>query len=464
MKNTTRALNFMLPILLMSLIVGCSNSNSSVSLRDGGTPPPSTGNGPSEKPGAPNPTPTPGDNTPDNPGTQPTPAPTPTPAATRVARFICESELQNARSFNTIRGDAVSNYMMPSLIPTVNGHSVNYAKSPVPLSSNGTTVTFLLRAQEDDFTPWKVYKATGNLLSSSANLQVLSSYQGVPPKGGYAYENLKLDRRILAANSKRSAYLYPTSSGTYTWESLKGSSFTVPFNADSAFNPTFIGGDDYLRFDQERNGGPTLTQKFYSFNSKKTISLPSPADSRDNQLFGYINAQKTTVFWVEGRPEGTWKVRAMGLSSGKSSTLGTLPGTSAAFRLPMVFVDYQGESLLAYNEEQVGADKNGNAVLKTAVIHLVKVSSKLMKITGDKTIPYSDELKTSASTPQALAEGILSGLLFEPISGDLYAPILTAGGLASFGLESNTWKTHGMVAKVYGCFNPEWGVEVTTNE
>lgn len=452
-------------LLSASLLTACSESSKSVNLRDAApAPAPSTGNKPTEKPGTPTPTPTPEETAPDQPGeespTSPSPTPTPAPIAVRAARFICETQLNNSRSFNTLRADSVSNFMMPSLVPSMNGIKVNYVKSAVPLTSDGSIVFFILRAQEDGFTPWKIYKATGNLLSTTANMEVLSNYQGIPPKGGYAYENLKMDRRILGANIKRSAYVYPADNGTYFWESLKGTKFSVPFNADSSFNPTFVGGDDYLRFDQETSDR-VLTQKFYHFDTKKTLSLPSPVDSKDNQLFGYVNAAKNTLYWVEGRPEGTWKVRAISLNTpAKGMTLGTLSGTASAIRLPMVFVEHKGESLLAYNEELMGTDRSGLPILKNASIQLVNLSAKQAKITAVKSVPYSDEIKGTARHAAVLNGGILAGLFLEPISGRLYSTNLAGGGLASFDLNENTWSTHGMVGSVFGCFSPEWGIEV----
>jgi hypothetical protein len=462
MKKSTCALNSTLlfsVLLSASGMVGCSNSNNSVPLRDNtAAPAPGQQNKPGEKPGAPTPTPTPGN--PPTPIDEPKPTPTPTLVASRVARFICETQLSPSRSFNTLRGDSVNNFTMPSLVPAINGLKVNYVKSAVPLQSNGNTVFFVMRGQEDAFTPWKIYKATGNLLNSSASIQVLSNYEGIAPKGGYAFENLKMDRRILGANVKRSAYVYPNDSGVYVWESLKGSNFAIPFNANESFNPTFVGGDDYVRFDQE-NGG-VLTQKFYQFDNKKTLSLPSPADSRDHQLFGYVNAAKTTIFWVEGRPDGQWKLRMAPLNAlSKGTTLGTLPGIASSVRLPMAFLDFQGDTTLAYNEEVTDMDRNGLPTLKTAVIHLVKASAKQAQITSSKSVPYSDEIKSMAQNSTVLGGGILAGVFLEPISGQLYATNLAGGGLASFDPRSNTWSAHGMVSSSWGCYNPEWGVEVT---
>lgn len=466
MKNTASALNSAVISILISasLVVGCSEANKSVSLRDANQAPNGGNNTPGEKPGSPVATPTPGQNNPGTPGEEPTPAPTATPApvVTRTARFICEGETKNSRSFNTLSGDAVPNFQMPSLVPYINGQPLMYSKAPVPLQSNGEVVTFIMRGQEDAFTPWKIYKATGNILDSRANLQVLSTYPGFPPKGGFAYENLKLGRDILGANVKRTAYLYPAESGTYTWENPStGKSFSVPFNANTSFNPTFIGGDDYLRFDQERDGLGVLTQKFYHFPSTTIISLPAPADSRDSQLFGHVNGSKTTLFWIEGRPNGVWKIRAMTLGSSSAVTVGTLPGNAAAIRLPMTFIDTPTTTLLAYAEEEVGVDKSGRSFFQTAVLHLVSASAKQVKITADTAVPYSDELKNTALEAAAMNGGILGGVIYEPISGRLYSPVLSAGGLASFDLNSRTWRTHGMVARIFGCFNPQWGVEVT---
>lgn len=467
MKNTASALNTAVLTLLFSasLFVGCSDGNKSVSLRNASPAP--GNNTPGEKPGSPAPTPTPAEPTPGTPGEEPTPAPTatPQPAPSRVARFICEGETNNSRSFNTLNSEAVSNYQMPSLVPYISGQPLKYSKSPVPLQSNGEVVTFIMRGQEDDFTPWKIYKATGNILDSRANLQVLSSFAGTPPKGGFAYENLKLGREILSANLKRTAYLYPTADGTYTWESLAtGKNFSVPFNANTSFNPTFIGGDDspYLRFDQERDGLGVLTQKFYHFDSKKIISLPAPADGRDSQLFGHVNGSQTTLYWVEGRPNGVWKIRALNLNSPSTAfTVGTVPGNPAAIRLPMTFIDTPSTTLLAYAEEEVGVDKSGRSFFQTAALHLVSASAKLVKITADTTVPYSDELKNTALNAAAMNGGILGGVFFEPISGRLFSTVLSAGGLASYNLNSRTWRTHGMIARTFGCFNPQWGVEVT---
>lgn len=456
-----------LPVLLVAnlLLISCGGNTNSVRLQDNiPTPEENNPNNPGEKPEQPTPSPTtaPEEPTPTPSGQSPSPSPTPSPSSDRVARFICEGERQKeTRSFNTLRGDVVSNYVMPSLIPYVGSRHVLFVKSPVPLQSDGTSVFFILRAKEDGLTPWKVYKATGDLFASKAKLQVLSNYPGAPPKGGYVYENFKLERRILGANVKRSAYVFPDDNGTYLWESLRGTKFALPFSAETAFNPVFVGGDDYVRFDQERAGTSTLTQKFYHFDSKKTLSLPPPVDAKDSQLFGYMNNQKSTLYWVEGRPEGTWKLRALSLrDTAKVSNLGTLPGTPTNIRLPMVILESKGEPLVAYNEEEVGVDKNAQTYLKLGAIRLVKANSQLGKISSTTSVDYSEELKRSAKDVFTLKEGILGGLLLEPLSGKLYASILSAGGLASFDLRTGTWQTHAMFAKVYGCFNPDWGIEV----
>jgi hypothetical protein len=127
----------------------------------------------------------------------------------------------------------------------------------------------------------------------------------------------------------------------------------------------------------------------------------------------------------------------------------------------MTFIDTPSTTLLAYVEEEVGADKAGRSFMQTAVLHLISASAKQVKITADTAIAYSDELKNTALDPAVMRGGILGGVFFEPTSGRLYSTILSAGGLASFDLNSNTWRTHGMIAISYGCFNPQWGVEVT---
>jgi len=465
MRNSTCALNsVLLPLLLSaSLVVGCAENDKSVSLRDTTTAP-GNDNIPGEKPSTPVTKPTPAEDILPGPITTPTPKPIPTPArASRVARFICEGETKNARSFNTLSGDAISTYQMPSLVPYINGKPIMYSKAAVPLQSNGEVVNFIMRGQEDAFASWKIYKATGNILSSRANLQILSNYPGFPPKGGYAYENLKIGRDVLGANVKRTAYLYPANDGTYTWRSLAtDNSFTVPFNASNSFNPTFIGGDDYLRFDQERAGLGVLTQKLFHFDSKRIISLPAPADSRDSQLFSHVNGSKTTVFWIEGRPNEVWKIRAMSLSSpGSGKTVGTLPGNPAAIRLPMTFIDTPSSTLLAYVEEEVGVDRAGRAVLMTSALHLISASAKQAAITNTSVASYPEALKNTALEAAAMYGGILGGVFYEPISGRLYSSILSAGGLASYDFNTNTWRTHSMIARTFGCFNPQWGIEVT---
>lgn len=463
MKNAGALSSTLLSVLLFaSFMVGCSDSNKSVQLRDSApAPAPGSENNPGEKPGT-EPAPAP---TPEAPGEEPIPGPIPGEpglGSNRVARFICETQKVESRSFNTMRGDAISNFQMPSIVPYFNGKPFTWVKSAIPLQSNGNTVFFVMRGQMDPFSPWKIYKATGRLLDSAANVEVLSNYPGLPSKGGYAYENLNMGRDVLSANVKRTAYLYPANDGTYTWENLKGSKLTVPFKANRSFNPTFIGSDDYLRFDQEGSSSGAITQKFYHFDSKKTISLPSPAESRDSQVFGYIDVSKKNLFWVEGRPESSWKVRMSSLSNpSKGVTIGTLPGEASAIRLPMTFMDRGGETILAYAEELRGTDQTGRVFLKSAAIHLVKVSATQAKITSEKAISYSDEIKNSAAMEAVVRSGILAGLFLEPLSGRLYAINLPNGGLVSFDLNGNFWRVHGGVSISYGCYNPQWGVEVT---
>jgi len=461
MKNARVRSSTLLSILLFaSFVVGCSDSNKNVQLRDGTqTPAPGSGNNPGEKPGT-SPTPVPPQG-PGTPGEEPIPV-APTPVSDRVARFICETQSADSRSFNTMRGDAISNFQMPSIVPYFNGMPFTWVKSAVPLKSDGNTVFFIMRGQMDQFSEWKIYKATGRLLDSAASVQVLSNYPGVPNKGGYAYENMNLNRDVLGANVKRDSYVYPANDGTYTWENVKGSKLTLPFNANRSFNPTYIGGDDYLRFDQEGSDSGVITQKLFSFPNKKTISLPSPAQSRDSQVFAYIDAAKKNIFWVEGRPDGSWKVRTASLSNpGKGVTLGALPGDAASIRLPMTFLERGGETILAYGEEVRGTDQYGRITLKNASVHLVKVSTSQAKILSDKTVPYSDEIKNGALMEAVIRTGILGGFFVEPLSGRLYAINLPNGGLVSFDLNGNVWRVHGGVSISYGCYNPQWGIEVT---
>lgn len=466
MKNSVCAsLSSTLFSVLLSavLVAGCSNDNKSVALRDGtATPAPGEQTKPSnpgEKPGSsPVPLPSPGDVTnPGAPGTQPTPTPTPAPVTTRVARFMCEGAM--SKSFNTLRSDAVANFQMPILSPAVGNFPMNWVSSAVPLQSDGNTVFFVMQGQEQLGSPLKIYRATGNLLSGVANVQVLSSFAGVPAQGGFPYENLKLSRRVLSANWKRTAYLYPATDGTYTWESLKGSKFTVPFNANDSFNPEFIGGDDYLRFEQERQGYGTVTQKFFNFVTKKTFSLPDPLDDKDSQLFGYIDSSKKNLYWVEGRLDGTWKIRMTSVSSPtKGVTVGTLSGTSV--HLPMTFVDRGSETVLTYVEEQFATDDRNRLFLKSGAIHVVKVSASQVKITSEKTVPYSEEIKNGSLNPTVLAGGVLNGLFVDPISGRVFSTFSAVGGLVSFDLNSYSWRTHGAISGS-ACYNPAWGIEVT---
>ncbi len=443
------------------LVTGCSNGNKSVALRDGtATPVPGEQTKPSNPGGQPGstpaPLPSPGDGTnPGAPDTPPTPTPTPAPAAKPVARFLCEGAM--SKSFNTLRGDAAPNFQMPSLTPSVNEIPMYWVSTGTPLQSDGNTMFFIMQGQEQFQGPLKIYRSTANLLSGAATAQVLSNFPGVPPLGGFPYENLKMSRHILSANWKRTAYLYPATDGTYTWESLKGSKFTVPFNANESFNPEFIGGDDYLRFEQESSG--TLTQKFYNFNTKKTFSLPDPVDSKDSQLFGYIDAAKKNLFWVEGHLGGPWKIRMTSVSSPtKATTLGTLSGS--AVRLPMTFADRGGETVLVYIEEQLGTDSRERTFLKSGTIHVVGISAGQAKITSEKTVSYSDEIKNSPMNPRAIENGVLSGLFVDPMSGRIFSSFSAVGGLVSFDLNSFSWRTHGALSGS-ACNNPAWGIEVT---
>ncbi len=439
-------------LFLTNLMMGCSGSNGVVNLHNNN---PALGHNTDKN----------ADKNPDKPaeGNKPVaPAPSPTPTKEKIARIICESQPKDAMTFNTLRSDVVSSYVMPSLTFYVNNQSVLRVKSPVPLQSDGEQAFLVLRAQEDNFTPWKIYKTNADLLTSRGDLQVISNYQGLNQKADYAYQAVKLENRLLTANVKRTAYVYPNDTGTYIWESLKGTKFAVPFTADNAFSPSFTGGDDYLRFDQTAVGGITLIQKFYNFDSQKTLSLPMPDDSKDFQLFGYINTAKSAVFWAEGRPDGVWKLRSMSLNSlGKASTLGILPGNARNIILPMVITESQGDLLVAYGEEELAQDQSNQLYLKTSVLHLVKASSELVKLTDIKTIEYPEEIKNTAKTQATLPQGVLRSLFFEPISGKLYASIVSQGGLASFDFEKNTWETHAMVANIFGCLNPEWGIETT---
>ncbi|MGZ3747021.1 MAG: hypothetical protein ACXWRE_06630 [Pseudobdellovibrionaceae bacterium] len=443
---------------LFANLLGCTGSHNTLVLRD---------------PSAPN-SPAPGEmtrpdrvNKPQGPATGPTPErPTqplpPSHSVKKIARIICESQAKDGMTFNTLRGDVVSGYMMPSLTLFVNNQSVLRVKSPVPLRSNGEQAFLILRAQEDNFTPWKIYKTKADLLTSRGVLQIISNYPGFTQNAEYAYQNLKLENRLLAANGKRTAYVYPNDAGNYVWESLKGSHLTLPFSADNAFSPSFIGEDDVLRFDQVTESGLTLTQKFYNFKTRKILSLPAALDSQDFQLFGYINSAKTSLFWIEGRPDGFWRLRSMALSSsGESITLGVLPGNARNVILPIVLTESKGELLIAYAEEELAFDKHEQPYLKTSVLHLVKANARLGKLTNSKNIDYAEEIKSAPQAQPVLSQEILRGLFLEPLSGKLYASIVSQGGLASFDLKRNTWETHAMVASIFSCLNPEWGIEIS---
>jgi hypothetical protein len=451
--------SFVILILSTSFLVSCSDSNP-VNLREEKPPV-------AEGPGQTKPEPTPGTSpAPENPGddsgTLPTPppavSPTPTAPAGKVARIFCEATHEDSRSFYTLRSNVGSTFTMPSIVSYVDGHPAIRTKSPLPLQSNGAEVSGVLRAQEDFMSPWKIYRTSVDLVNARANLQLISNFADTSKKAQAAYDALKLENTFLAANHKRTAYFYPNSSGTYVWESLSGRNFTLPFSAESSFSPEFVGNDDYLRFDQAAANSQTLTQKFYSFDNKKTVSLPSPLESKDSQLFGYINSAKTAIFWVEGRPEGTWKLRSVGLAAGsKSVTLATLAGTPKSLVLPMVFFEQHGNVQLAYSEEESAQDRNGQVYFKTAALHLVKVNTG--KVLGNQSFAYSDELKALMTTPQDYNHGLLRSLFMEPVTGKLFASIIPKGGLVSFDPDTNTWETHGMLGRLYSCLNPHWGIE-----
>ncbi|WP_413288587.1 hypothetical protein [Bdellovibrio sp. HCB337] len=457
------------PLFLLvatNLILGCAPSNKVVQLKDPSKPEQVDGNGNSQKPEpTPDTSPTPaepgdgGDPVPTPPAI---PTPTPIPDVSRVARIMCESQPYDGRAFNTLRADVFSSYIMPTITPYVNGRYVLRVKSPVPLQSNGREGFVVMRAQEDEFSPWKIYKSSANLLTQKADLQVLSNFEG-PVYGSLhpyldVYRNLKMEAQFLTANFKRSAYVYPNDKGTYIWENMKGSRIVLPFNASESFSPFFVGADDYVRFDQLSATGGALTQKFYNFDTKSTISLPAPIDSKDSQLFGYVNAAKTTIFWVEGRADGAWKIRSIGLRAGsKAVTITTLPGNPRSVVLPMVFLDH-GETVLAFSEEESVRDTRGQASIVTATLHLVTASAKQLKVLNTQSIPYGDDFKMYAKPGSP--EGILRNLFLEPISGKLYASNIPKGGLISFDLKNKSWGIHAMYESVFGCLNPQWGLEV----
>lgn len=454
MKKSALGLIF-LP-LATHFILACSPSES-IHLRDS-RPLNNFDEHESPKKPEPSPEPTP---TPAEPGHGDDLLPTPPPQVSKVARIMCESQPLDARAFNTLRADVFSNYIMPTLTPYVNGRYVLRVKSPLPLQSNGEQAFLILRAQEDNFTPWKIYKSAADLLAYKGDLQLLSNFQGPVQSSLYIYQSLKMESRLLAANIKRSAYVYPDDSGAYVWESLKGSRLLLPFSAETSFSPQFVGGDDYLRFDQLAANGNTLIQKFYHFDTKKTLSIPTPAEAKDSQLFGYINSAKNTLFWVEGRAEGTWKLRSMSLRPGaKAVTLTTLPGNPKSLVLPMVLFEHQGETILAYSEEEVAHDLKAQPYFKTSSLHLIKAGSKSLKLMDTQSIPYSDKFKMYVRSEQAFAQGVLRHLFLEPISGKLYASNIPKGGLVSFDLTSNSWEVHAMYESVFGCLNPQWGIEV----
>lgn len=462
-----------LVIFFAGLMVSCSDSKT-VNLRDSqnsnvderGNPTPTPSPSPTVSP-SPSPTPgTPGDDNgdgDDNGGgddrNTPTPTPTPVLPSEKVARIYCESESTPVRSFLTLRSDVWTDYMMPTITPYIEDRYVVAVKSPVPLQSDGEQSFIIVRALEDDtLANWKIYKSNVNLPSARADLQPISNFGSPSQATGYAYKNLKLEPTLVTANFKRTAYVYPNDSGAYVWENMKGTKMVLPFSANSSFSPFFTGADDYLRFDQNNGARTGLIQKLYNFNTKKTLSLPTPADSKDSQLFAYINDARTTVYWVEGRPETSWKIRSMGLgTSQRSATLLTLTGKNSNIALPMVFAELNGVVTLAYSEEELGQDKNRLPYLKEANLHLVKISQG--KAT-DEVVAYSDELKNLTKNALDLNRGILRGLFFEPISGKFFASGLPVGGLASFDPKNNSWATHAMISSVFSCLNPQWGIEV----
>lgn len=464
MKKSAQGLIFLL--LAFNLLSGCAPSSKSVQLKDPSKPDQVNGGSNSQKP---EPTPD-APQAPEEPGDDgnvvpPAPNPTPTPIkdVSRVARIMCETDRNGADRFNTLRADVVSTYIMPSLIPYLNGRNVAIVRSPVPLQSDGKQAIVIMHAQADQFSPWKIYKSTANLLTQKADLQLLSNFEG-PSKDNqqfpylWPYTALKMEPQFLTANFKRTAYVYPNDSGTYIWESLKGSRIVLPMNASNSLSPFFVGGDDYVRFDQLSPNGDALTQKFYHFDTKTTLSLPPPMDPQDSQLFGYVNAAKTALFWVEGRPDGTWKIRTLGLKAGsKAVILGAIPGNPKSIVLPMTFLD-QGETVLAYTEEDRVLDNRGQALFKTASLHLVKASAAQLRILSTQSIPYAEDFMMFARPTNS--DGVLRHLFLEPISGKLYASNIPKGGLISFDLKSKSWGVHAMYENAFGCLNPQWGLEV----
>lgn len=451
-------------LLLTCLLTSCSGPKT-VALRETEPPPAKDQTTPTKPSPSPGTSPSPQEPGSGGNGSLPNPTPNPDqpplPNTGKVARIFCESQPVDARSFNTLRADVYSNFITPSVTSYVNGKPVTYVKSPQPLQSDGATALLILRAQEDFFSSWGIYKSSVDLYHSQAELQKISGFSKPAKNAQFIYNQLKLENRILTANLKRTAYVYPNDKGAYVWENLKGSRFVLPFSAESSFSPQFVGDDAYLRFDNLTSGDRGLTQKFYHFDSKKTWSLPSPADRNDSQLFGHVNASKTTIYWIEGRPGSSWKLRSIGIKSGaKALTLATLPGNPQSLVLPVEMLSFKDETLVASLEEEVALNSHAQMYFKTASLHLLKVDSKKSQMISAKTTPYSEELTRMVKMETDFKQGLLRNLFYEPISGKLYASNIPKGGLVSFDFNKNSWSTHGMVGNVFGCLNPQWGLEV----
>lgn len=458
MKSSIR--HFLFSLLVSLPFISCSGPKS-VKLQD---PPAPAAPAPNLGPSKPQPTPAGPESDPTEPPVEGTPQPPP-PSSPRgkVARIFCESQPGGGRSLNTLRADVVSNYTMPSITLFVNGSPISQVKAPVPLQSTNEKAFLILRAQEDFTLPWKIYKTTVDMYSTQGELQLLSTYERPSKSAQFVYEMLKLENRFLAANAKRTAYVYPNNNGVYVWENLKGSKFSLPFNAETSYSPEFVGGDDYLRFDQLAEGGLALTQRFYHFDSKKTLVLPPPLTSKDSQILGSLDAQRSTLYWLEGRPDSAWKWRSVALKPGaKPRTVVTLPGNPRSLILPMVTFNPSGdETVLAYLEEDVSHERNGQAYYKTAALHLLTASARSGDLTGNRTISYTEDMKNLVRTEQDYGQGLMRNLFLEPLSGRLYASNIPKGGLISFNPRTSSWEIHAMIGNVFGCLNPQWGVEVS---
>jgi hypothetical protein len=451
MPNVFPKLSTLLALGLSCLIFTACTSSSSIPLAGPGGAP----ENPGEQGGDAKPTPTP------TPGTSPAPSPTPgqgqnptpTPVAEKLARMYCmPGAVNGVPNIHTLTGNAVEDYNMANLdFYLEDGTKAAAVKFPVALKSDGREGTLLLKAKfdTDASTPWKIYKAKIDFLKERGTLELVSSYSDEPNALPYDRQYLDLPLKMVDANGSRGAFVYPNIKGSYIIETLEGKKTDTGVSAERNGNPKFI-RDSWIVFDQVTSGFK-ITQKFYSLKSGKASSLPSPSDSGDYQLFGYVNTQGT-FFWLEGRPGGTWKLKSSGGS--KSSTLATLPGDAKKIRLPAVFFEDQGQVRFAYLEENITTDNKGLFFAETGVLHVLAVSSSL-KVTESKKAEYSDRIKLMIKNAD---RKLLRSLFFEPVSGNLYASVVGEAGLASYDLDKDRWSVHGTSD---ACLYPNSGIEET---